>query len=505
MDVNPAGRRLFSPALHNPHTPQQTAADLQPGLGDGILPARKAGPVAPAVETATPFDPQPPARISNQMLSQMLMAPENAHLEFQAGSAAAGFLSGDVERGRLAFNAMLRTLLNCGKFDALNWAMLRSDAFIELTSRESVERIVDWLRGSPPVQDLQLTMTTWSAQEVASFARTLRGLTSLSTLTFARCLFDASGFAELAAGLSGHPTLSFLAFRDSCTDDQGLALLAPVVGTLPRLEKLHLQRNGLEAGAGAKDLFAALTGHAVLQALRLDGNQFFGPALPPVVDMLVGNRSLLELNLKDNALAGDDARVLAEGLRKNSTLVKLDVSSNAMAAGVLDLLAACSVHAGMRDLEIGSARLRTEHVHALGQALAANGSLRRVGVEWGMIPSLDDHDFIALAHNLRGNQTLIDLNLATARKPTGAFNIHTREEEAARDTALSGLNEILRQNRFNLPLQKIAAYLDLLAAPHCSAFRDINTIIACHYRLAASAETFNTINKMMTSEPPGHA
>ncbi|KAM4544105.1 leucine-rich repeat-containing protein 31 [Fundulus diaphanus] len=312
-----------------------------------------------------------------------------------------------------------------------------SVAHCDLTATDLLE-LGSLLRFLPQLEEMDVSWNELIGGSLMTLTSHLQHVSGIRTLKLCSCRLNADDVAALAEAVGSAPLLEVLDL--SWNSGVGGGALHGLLGKLPpSLQELHLvacQLTAVDAAAlggsaallpglcvldvscnprltqemgagGFRELVAALTHAAALNALRLQGCGLDGACLHALGTSLRCLPSVRELDLSCNrGLAGGlsrltchlphvthlesldlhlcclsqtDLEALVQVLPSLTALTELDVSSNKDAGGAVHLLVASLPPARIRRLPLSSCRLNEESFRAL--ALAAP-YLRSVDVSW---------------------------------------------------------------------------------------------------------------------------
>jgi hypothetical protein len=324
---------------------------------------------------------------------------------------------------------------------------------IDATSATAIAAL---LRTVPVVEPVPAVSVSFAGGVVLAAAQTFRALRVLSLRGAAGRLGAADEFSfecvanVLAPALADNRTLVQLDVSDNGLAPAAVAALAQAAGTQSLLESLyiggnHMDSSALDAIATCVQASSRLTVlNLAASALLLNDNRGDDAVedLAGAVARLLaagGAVSTLSLAQTDLSVLGDTfGHVLTAGLRDNSVLHTLELWQCELQdwPSLVDFCYSLGNGAapGVKSLSVAHNRLGPASLSALGNALAANTSLRSVDMSGNQGGAEYVH---ALARSLQSNVHLRRLKLADA---------HPDEPLSAQEEALNALIEALGVN-----------------------------------------------------------
>ena len=210
-----------------------------------------------------------------------------------------------------------------------------------------ISELANHLHSIPYLEELHLSRTQTSEEEVTALAHSLKNVTHLSELLLSKNPLGR-GISELAKQLHFVPHLKELHLDDTQMGEEEVTALAHSLKNVTLLSKLLLSKNPL--GRGISELAKQL---------------HFVPHLK-------------ELHLDDTQMGEEEVTALAHSLQNVTQLRKLELSNNPLGHGISELAKQLHFVPHLKELHLDDTQMGEEEVTALAHSLQNVTQLRKL-------------------------------------------------------------------------------------------------------------------------------
>ena len=236
-------------------------------------------------------------------------------------------------------NFTLKTRLDIGCItEALATGQLqqleRLDLNVRMTTDNSIEFLITFLRNSSSLQHLSIRSLTASPQKLLELLETVdnhptlqeKSVKDLGCRLLVTTDVDVNALSQLCSTYCDSMRTSLIGYVGGLSDD-GVVVLAEFLQHKCGSRELDLS-DSRTSDDGTASLAKALHHNSTIHTLKLWSNRFSDEGAVALADALHHNSTLQSLNLNGNSIGDEGAVALADALHHNSTLQALNLNSN---------------------------------------------------------------------------------------------------------------------------------------------------------------------------------
>ena len=197
----------------------------------------------------------------------------------------------------------------------------------ECLSPDSVQLIIDGLSHNTSLEELSMSGSNFSSDNVLHLASVLRVNTRLKELDIGHCHIQRSDSVHLAKALEENTTtkLQTLVLWGNPIGSEAAVAFANMLATNKSLAKLKMGKCSIQ-GEGAVCLAKAIEKNSSVTEFGIGDNPIGSEGAVAFCSILKKNQCLKTLDLNDDSVGVEGALELIESLKHNTTLEKLVLS-----------------------------------------------------------------------------------------------------------------------------------------------------------------------------------